>query len=273
MHAMNLPDARACRQRSSDRIVGDLASTAGSRRRKPMPGRWLLAAFGLLAALAVPAMAATLSGRADLILDGDSLLFLAEGGKKPLEVRLQGVDAPESCQAGGAQAREFLASMARDQPATLQTQGLDHYGRTLGVLTVDGLVVNERLVAEGHAWALRSKWDRGVYVAKEKVAIALKRGLHAEPGAIPPWEFRRLHGPCHGASEGAAPSTQAPVKPTARTAPPAAAAADGAFRCDGRTHCSQMRSCAEARYFLAHCPGVKMDGNRDGVPCERQWCN
>ncbi|EHR70691.1 putative calcium-binding protein [Burkholderiales bacterium JOSHI_001] len=45
------------------------------------------------------------------------------------------------------------------------------------------------------------------------------------------------------------------------------------FACDGRTYCSQMTSCAEAKYFLANCPNVKMDGNRDGVPCERQWCN
>ena len=40
-----------------------------------------------------------------------------------------------------------------------------------------------------------------------------------------------------------------------------------AFRCDGRTMCSQMTSCAEATYFLQNCPGTKMDGNRDGVPC------
>jgi hypothetical protein len=33
-----------------------------------------------------------------------------------------------------------------------------------------------------------------------------------------------------------------------------------------------MRSCAEATWFLQHCPGVQMDGNHDGVPCERQWC-
>lgn len=44
------------------------------------------------------------------------------------------------------------------------------------------------------------------------------------------------------------------------------------FRCDGRTHCSQMTSCAEATFFLRNCPGVRMDGNRDGVPCEQQWC-
>lgn len=45
------------------------------------------------------------------------------------------------------------------------------------------------------------------------------------------------------------------------------------FHCDGRTHCSQMTSCAEAIYFLENCPNVQMDGNRDGEPCEQQWCN
>lgn len=44
------------------------------------------------------------------------------------------------------------------------------------------------------------------------------------------------------------------------------------FRCDGRIYCSQMTSCAEATFFLKNCPGVKMDGNNDGVPCEKQWC-
>lgn len=44
------------------------------------------------------------------------------------------------------------------------------------------------------------------------------------------------------------------------------------FRCDGRKYCSQMTSCAEAEYFLANCPGVKMDGDNDGIPCEEQHC-
>lgn len=46
-----------------------------------------------------------------------------------------------------------------------------------------------------------------------------------------------------------------------------------AYRCDNRKHCSQMTSCAEAKYFLANCPGVKMDGDHDGIPCEDQWCS
>ena len=44
------------------------------------------------------------------------------------------------------------------------------------------------------------------------------------------------------------------------------------FSCDGRTRCSQMQSCDEATYFVRNCPGVEMDGDGDGVPCESQWC-
>ncbi|MEP7099395.1 MAG: excalibur calcium-binding domain-containing protein [Burkholderiales bacterium] len=43
--------------------------------------------------------------------------------------------------------------------------------------------------------------------------------------------------------------------------------------CDGRTQCAQMSSCTEARYFLQNCPGVEMDSDRNGIPCEKTWCN
>ncbi|WP_262378709.1 excalibur calcium-binding domain-containing protein [Luteimonas viscosa] len=59
------------------------------------------------------------------------------------------------------------------------------------------------------------------------------------------------------------------ARPATRVVKPAPTSA---YTCDGRTHCSQMRSCEEATYFIQHCPNTKMDGNGDGVPCERQWC-
>lgn len=43
------------------------------------------------------------------------------------------------------------------------------------------------------------------------------------------------------------------------------------FQCDQRIYCSQMTSRNEALYFLAHCPGVQMDGDGDGEPCEQQF--
>jgi hypothetical protein len=59
------------------------------------------------------------------------------------------------------------------------------------------------------------------------------------------------------------------ARPSAKPQPSASPAN---YRCDGRTHCSHMTSCEEATWFLRNCPGTKMDGNNDGIPCERQWC-
>jgi hypothetical protein len=61
-------------------------------------------------------------------------------------------------------------------------------------------------------------------------------------------------------------------EPRAARLPNAEGSSNSAFKCDGRTYCSQMTSCAEATFFLKNCPGTKMDGNNDGIPCEKQWC-
>lgn len=43
------------------------------------------------------------------------------------------------------------------------------------------------------------------------------------------------------------------------------------YKCDGRQHCSQMQSYDEAKFFLDNCPNTRMDGDYDGIPCERQF--
>ena len=45
-----------------------------------------------------------------------------------------------------------------------------------------------------------------------------------------------------------------------------------AFSCQGKTTCSQMASCEEAKFYLANCPGVRIDGDGDGIPCEDRLC-
>jgi hypothetical protein len=72
----------------------------------------------------------------------------------------------------------------------------------------------------------------------------------------------------------AAVNPQSPEKLTPTTSnPPTASTPSSSFSCDGRRYCTQMKSCAEAKYFLANCPGAKMDGDKDGIPCEEQWCS
>ena len=62
---------------------------------------------------------------------------------------------------------------------------------------------------------------------------------------------------------------EARIEPQAFRAPATATANPAEqFSCDGRQHCSQMRSRPEAEFFLRNCPNTKMDGDRDGIPCE-----
>jgi micrococcal nuclease len=286
----------------------------------------LAGAVGVLAPLPAQAQAqraaAPVEGVVERVVDGDSLWFRPAEGE-PIELRLKDIDAPERCQSGGEAAREALRERVEGRVLTLRVTGRDRFGRTLGRLHDGTHDIGTRMVAEGHAWSVRTRWDQGPLVAQERMARALRRGLHADAAPVPPWDFRRAGG-C-GAAEAAASGTAASAasagtpppatgRPTqgdetrgsATVARPAAAAptassgpaarppllaergvialsaaravaddsATGAsrFRCDGRRYCSEMRSCEEAQFLLRHCPAVRMDGNRDGVPCERQWC-
>jgi endonuclease YncB( thermonuclease family) len=225
-------------------------------------------ALGLLCAGAAAA-ATTVDGRVQRVVDGDSLWLAPAGdGAAPIEVRLKGIDAPEICQTHGPAAKAALEEQVAGQAVRLRLEGRDTHGRQLGTLFVGERNINRVLVQEGHAWSARYKWDRGPYVADERMAKALNRGFNAAGGAVLPRDFRRTHGPC----QDAAPVAVAPAAARPGAEPAAAPVAAAPYRCDGRTRCPQMRSCAEATWFLQHCPGVEMDGDRDGVPCETQWC-
>ena len=43
------------------------------------------------------------------------------------------------------------------------------------------------------------------------------------------------------------------------------------FTCQGKVYCSEMSSYDEAVFYLRNCPGTKMDGDGDGIPCEQQF--
>ena len=84
------------------------------------------------------------------------------------------------------------------------------------------------------------------------------------------WQWQRLHTRgTSGAEEAQGPTT----KGSANFLVAQTTEHKASFVCDGRVLCSQMTSCEEATYFLGHCLGTKMDGDRDGIPCEDQWCS
>lgn len=136
-----------------------------------------------------PADAAPLAGVVTRVIDGDTLVLRPPAGA-PLEVRLRDIDAPESCQDWGPEARRALEEFALGKTAELRAGPRDAYGRTVGRVTVDGQDLGVRMVVEGHAWSTRTKWDNGPLVKQERQAMVLRRGLHAAPGAVVPWRFR-----------------------------------------------------------------------------------
>ena len=222
-------------------------------------------------AAAAPISRAAQEGVVTQVSGGDTLRYTTRAGAV-IEVRLRDIDAPLPCQPGGAEARLALSELVLNKPAMLVATGRDAQGRTLGSVRVEDVDVGQRLVENGQAWSQRGRNDRGPLVKQERMAKALGRGVHGSAGAVMPSVWLRTRGACAkggakgGAGGGAGPAATAPwpaLRPSDNSA---------AFRCDGRTRCTQMHSCAEARYFLAHCPGVQMDGDRNGVPCESQWC-
>jgi endonuclease YncB( thermonuclease family) len=182
-------------------------------RSRLLPSRLFCAAL-LTMAVAGPAAAQPARPvQLQRVVDGDTVV-VAGGGPAGTALRLQGIDAPESCQPWGVQAREALDEHLRGRALTLRTQGRDSDGRLLATLFADGDEVNAWMVVEGHAWSQRVKWDRGPYVKQERVAAALARGLHSLPGATKPWDFRAMRGgPCNDApsQSAGAPTTIVPA--------------------------------------------------------------
>ncbi len=146
----------------------------------------LFAALSAAPAAAAPAQQVLVQQ----VVDGDTLVVRIATGAS-LTVRLRQIDAPEICQDWGPQAREALAEWAQGKVATLRVHARDGQGRAVAQLLVNEVDLGRRLVENGHAWSVRTRYDQGPLVKQERMAKALSRGLHGQPGALAPWEFRR----------------------------------------------------------------------------------
>ncbi len=152
----------------------------------------------LLLMVSLAAGARDFEGVVTHVTDGDSLWIRPSAGAKPRQVRVEGIDAPEICQIWGVQAREAFAARVLNRRVKVQSRRRDDYQRQLGRLTLEGGEdVGAWMVTRGHAWSYRYRKNPGPYAQQEAQAIAARRGLWAQPGAISPRDFRKQHGSCH----------------------------------------------------------------------------
>ncbi len=153
--------------------------------------------FLITAVLACSAHAKTLQGVVTHVSDGDTLWLEVDKNKKPIKVRLQGIDAPEICQAGGMQARDALRKRLLRQTVSLNTRAKDDYQRTLGRMQHQGQDVGQWLVSQGHAWSYHYRRNPGPYASEQAQAKHNRIGLWAQSAAaVEPRQFRKSHGSC-----------------------------------------------------------------------------
>ena len=155
---------------------------------------WAATALALMT-LAAPATARSLQGDVSHVTDGDTLWLRPLDGGPAVAVRIQGIDAPEICQAFGVQARDALAASALNRRAQVSVVAQDTFRRSVGSVSIDGQDLGVWLVGNGYAWSARYRRRAGPYAAQEERARNGRRGLWAT-SAMEPREFRKRHGSC-----------------------------------------------------------------------------
>jgi endonuclease YncB( thermonuclease family) len=166
------------------------------------------------------------------VADGDTITVLGAGDRQT-RVRLQGIDAPESRQAFGQASKRNLSDLVFDREVVVEYEKTDRYGRTVGKVLSGGRDVNLEQVRAGLAWHYKyyqdeqSPADRRLYAEAEAGARKAGRGLWADPGPTPPWDFRR--GKRGSAEEGGPTAGGVPVPaPAPAAGRPAGGQATGA---------------------------------------------
>lgn len=198
------------------------------------------------------------SGKVIGIMDGDTIKILTKDNQQ-VKIRFNQIDAPEKDQPWGQNSKQALSDLIFGKQVTVTDTSTDKYGRTLGIVMLGSININKQQVANGNAWAYRQYLKDQDYVSLETQAKAAKKGLWSlqDDQIMPPWEWR------HGGKPTSNKEVVSEPKPQEN---------NNGFECSGKTKCGQMNSCAEARFYLSQCGVYRLDGDKDGIPCEK-ICN
>jgi micrococcal nuclease len=144
------------------------------------------------------------NGVVTYVTDGDTLWVQplnADTGSstssKPRKIRIDGIDAPESCQLYGSQSTAALKKLVASKIVTVNSKRVDDYGRDVAKITLKEIDVGAWMVSKGHAWSYHYRHSAGPYRAEEEAATRAHLGLFADAAAVEPRLFRRDHGSCH----------------------------------------------------------------------------
>ena len=133
-----------------------------------------------------------LKGKVIAIANGDTFTILTDD-RQHLQIGLFGVDSPEMSQDYSHEAKDYLGDLIFFDTVQVMIKGKDDSGRTLGVVTMFNINVNERMLQKGLAWHDIKADNNPLWTAYEKKAKQFKKGLWSKPNPIPPWQWRNTH--------------------------------------------------------------------------------
>ena len=142
------------------------------------------------------ACAGTITGRVVGVTDGDTITVLdAENAQH--KIRLAGIDAPEKKMPFGQRSKEQLSDLVFSKQVEVETGKIDRYGRSVGVIFVNGRDANLAMVNAGLAWHYKqyqkeqTASDRLLYAHAEEQARLGRIGLWRDNYPTPPWDYRK----------------------------------------------------------------------------------
>lgn len=142
------------------------------------------------------ALADTHAAKVLVVKDGDTITVAANGGRQ-MDVRLEGIDAPEHGQPFAEASKEHLSGLVLGKDVSLDCTAPDEYRRMVcKVLLPNGEDADLDQIKAGMAWhykqfqRLQSATDRATYGAAEDAARRAHIGLWADAQPMQPQDFR-----------------------------------------------------------------------------------
>lgn len=154
----------------------------------------------LVASLGAHAAPKTVRVHFEGIADGDTIYVRDTATQTSYRVRLAMIDAPESKQEYGIEAKAALQQLLRGAGiVTLHVESTDRYGRLIALVEDErNRNINLAMVSQGAAWVYTQYAKRGafsgqytVFANSERQARMRQIGLWQNPAPIEPWRFRR----------------------------------------------------------------------------------
>ena len=134
------------------------------------------------------------TGLVTSVPDGDTISIYGNDRRK-YRVRFLHIDAPESTQTSGLEAKNALAKKIFGRRVLIQWVKKDQYDRLLGNIYYNNRWINLEMTQEGWAWHYKAyskdKAPDKKIAAAELKARESQKGLWSKPEPIAPWDYRR----------------------------------------------------------------------------------